>query len=83
MPSYVTLQRLIELRFADDPTVTPHALRRWATAGRLPGARKGIGGGWMVNLEDFDAPPAPPGVRSLSEILSSAGYHGKAKKAHA
>jgi hypothetical protein len=82
MPSYVTLSRLVTLRFADEPAVTAHVLRRWAVAGRLPGARKGIGGGWMVDLDQFDAPPAPQGVRSLSEILSAAGY-GKAKKAHA
>ena len=74
MPSYVRPRRLKELRFADDPKVTVEALRRWANAGRLPGARNDIGGGWLVDLEELDGSSAPPGVRSLSEIIAAAGY---------
>lgn len=50
--SLISLSRLNELRFPDDPQPMPK-LWRWCREDKLPGARK-IGGEWFVDLDAFD-----------------------------
>lgn len=51
---WVSLERLNELRFAEDPQAI-QKLQRWCRAGRLPARR--MGREWQVNLTEFDAEP--------------------------
>ena len=51
MPAWVTLEDLNRLRFKSSP-VSIEKLQRWCRSGDLH-ARK-IGGGWFVDLEQFD-----------------------------
>ena len=47
-PSYRTVSELSTIS-----RTPPSTIRRWATAGKIPGARKTAGGGWIIPLRDF------------------------------
>lgn len=66
MSNWVSLPRLNELRFKDDPKPMTK-LWRWCREERLP-ARK-FGGEWHVDLDAFDAPtPVKAGAAEVVQL---------------
>ena len=72
---YVDLPTLATQRFAAlDRKRTMRWLRTLARRDELPGARR-FGGRWMVDIQQFDAPPAndpAPAAETLADMVARA-----------